>query len=69
MQIQEELQANMLPCKGLHKYDSLAHVPHNMNRCKCKIMLTKDSIREVATKDCCVYCCCQSFPWEKKKVA
>ena len=34
MQIQEELQATMWPRKGLRMYDSLACVPHSMNKCK-----------------------------------
>lgn len=40
MQIQEELQANMSSCKGLHKYDSLARVACISNECKCQKLFT-----------------------------
>jgi hypothetical protein len=51
--------------KGLRKYDLLAHVPYSTNKCKRQKLLTDESIREVATKDCYIQHCCQMFPWKK----
>src|SRR5450631_355085 len=67
MQIQRELQANIRPRKGLRKYDTLARPTPSANECKRQRLLCEESIREVATKDCCVHRCCQLFPRDKLK--
>lgn len=36
----------------------LAHFPCIANECKCQIFLIEKSITKVATKDCCIHCCC-----------
>ena len=67
MQIQKGLQTNMRPRKGERKYETLARPTASVNDCKCQRLLGEKSIREVATKDCCVHCCCQLFPRDKLK--
>ena len=57
----------MRPRKGLRKYDSLTRAPRYANECKRQRLLTEESIREVAMKDCCAHRCCQLFPREKMK--
>ena len=67
MQIERELQSNKRPRQGLRKYDTLARLAPSATDCKRQRLLGEESIREVATKDCCVHRCCQLFPREKLK--
>ena len=67
MQIERELQSHKRPRKGQRKYDTLARAAPSATDCKRQRLLGEDSIREVATKDCCVHHCCQLFPREKLK--
>ena len=67
MQIEKELQSNMQPRKGQRKYDTLAHLALSATDCKRQRLLGEESIREVATKDCCMHRCCQLFPRDKLK--
>jgi hypothetical protein len=67
MELEKELQSNMRPRKGLRKYDTLARPAPTATDCKRQRLLGEESIREVATKDCCVFRCCQLFPRDKLK--
>jgi hypothetical protein len=67
MQFEREMQSNMRPRKGQRKYDTLARPTPSATDCKRQRLLGEESIREVATKDCCVHRCCQLFPRDKLK--
>jgi hypothetical protein len=67
MELENELQSNMRPRKGQRKYETLARPTPSATDCKCQRLLGEESIREVATKDCCVHRCCQLFPRGKVK--
>jgi hypothetical protein len=68
MEKQIEVLANTRPRKGLRKYETLARsTPTTSNEPKRQRFLGEESIREVATKDCCVHRCCQLFPRDKLK--
>jgi hypothetical protein len=67
LQIEKEQQSNMRPRKGQRKYDTLARPAPSATDCKRQRLLGEESIREVATKDCCVHRCCQLFPRDKLK--
>ena len=67
MQNQKEILAHTRPRKGLRKYDTLARSTPTANEPKRQRFLEEESIREVATKDCCVHRCCQLFPRDKLK--
>jgi len=64
---QKELLENVRPRKGMRKYDTLARSTPLVNEPKRQRLLGEESIREVATKDCCVHRCCQLFPRDKMK--
>ena len=64
---QKELLANVRPRKGMRKYDTLARATPSTNEPKRQRLLGEESIREVATKDCCGRRCCQLFPRDKMK--
>ena len=57
----------MRPRKGQRKYDTLASSTPSATDCKRQRLLDEESIREVATKDCCVHRCCQLFSRDKLK--
>ena len=69
MQNQIEVLANSRPRTGLRKYETLARSTPTptANEPKRQRFLGEESIREVATKDCCVHRCCQLFPRDKLK--
>ena len=67
MQNQNDLLANTRPRKGLRKYDTLTRSTSSANEPKRQRFIGEESIREVATKDCCVHRCCQLFPRDKLK--
>ena len=58
MQIQKKFQTNIRPCKGQRKYKTLARLTASANECKRQRLLGEESIKEVTTKDCCVYHYC-----------
>ena len=67
MQNQKELQANTRPRKGPRKYEILARSTPSVNEPKRQRFLGEESIREIATKNCCMHRCCQLFPRKKLK--
>jgi hypothetical protein len=67
MELEMELQSTMRPRKGQRKYDTLARPTPSATDCKRQRLLGEESIREVATKDCCAHHCCQLFPRDKLK--
>jgi hypothetical protein len=67
MELEKEPQSNMRPRKGQRKYETLARPTPSATDCKLQKLLGEESIREVATKDCCVHRCCHLFPRGKVK--
>jgi hypothetical protein len=49
------------------RYIGTSYSVCKLNECKRQRLLCEKSIREVATKDCCVHRCCQLFPRDKMK--
>ena len=64
---QEALLASRRPRKGLRKYESSRLPRDEALHCRRDRILQDESIRLVATKDCCALNCCQLFPRDKIK--
>ena len=65
-QMQSALFATMRPRIGRRKYDSV-RLPREPTQRRRDRTLGDESIRAVATKDCCTKRCCQLFPRDKIK--